>query len=676
MKKTRVITMFMAAAAAVAFTLSQAQAAARANTNTQGQSMEGMEWSTPYSWWKDNQAEGKIDDIKEGYHHFAFYGAEHPEKELCTITTTYVRGQYRTKNLKFFIDQELKFDASSGKVYVVDLAAQEGSHKPGLFVLGRNGYDPVTLKLTKDDTTTNERIFAFSNFATWNGTILVGDGITFNIGREKQTATVADATNTITDASVLTLEEGATFNLRRDLNANKTLQYWVMREYNVDEYDKETTGKDYFKAEERRDWMTVVTFTDPEKKGGTITNVNNHKITQGTREFILQTNDDEGHKGLAINYDDYEVMDGVTFYKGTEGTNVAVSTLQETSNNTLTTVELSAGTLTADDLVSTVNATGGRLAFEDEGDVEEINVKGDITVSGDTNPEGKTYNIDPGKKITFEDDLEMQGVSFVGEGGTKVTIQNTSGNTLLYALNQGGALLSASSITMSSGAGNNVTVGNRVSAATIANENAADHTLTLGNGAAEVEYVLATGGDLIFHNMGEQAITLQDMTIGDGKQVEAYQGSVGDITEEASLNISTSLSAGGGSLLADLELQPGSLLDLDGTQMYLGGGLTLNAGLIQLDEATLAAIRNLENIGDQHDLIYAYKDTTLSYNGVKDGDWAGRYFNLTSIPDADFQIVANDNVFAIKKVSDTPEPTTGTLSLLSLASLCVRRRRK
>lgn len=676
MKKTRVITMFMAAAAAVAFTLSQAQAAARANTNTQGQSMEGMEWSTPYSWWKDNQDEGKIDNIKEGYHHFAFYGEEHPDKELCTITTTYVRGQYRTKNLKFFIGQELKFDASSGKVYVVDLAAQEGSHKPGLFVLGRNGYDPVTLKLTKDDTTTNERIFAFSNFATWNGTILVGDGITFNIGREKQTATVADATNTITDASVLTLEEGATFNLRRDLNANKTLQYWVMREYNVDEYDKETTGKDYFKAEERRDWMTVVTFTDPEKKGGTITNVNNHKITQGTREFILQTNDDEGHKGLAINYDDYEVMDGVTFYKGTEGTNVAVSTLQETSKNTLTTVELSAGTLTADDLVSTVNATGGRLAFEDEGDVEEINVKGDITVSGDTNPEGKTYNIDPGKKITFEDDLEMQGVSFVGEGGTKVTIQNTSGNTLLYALNQGGALLSASSITMSSGAGNNVTVGNRVSAATIANENAADHTLTLGNGAADVEHVLATGGDLIFHNMGEQAITLQDMTIGDGKQVEAYQGDVGDITEEASLNISTSLSAGGGSLLANMELLPGSLLDLDGTQMYLGGGLTLNAGLIQLDEATLDAIRNLENIGDQHDLIYAYNGTTLSYNGVKDGDWAGRYFNLTSIPDADFQIVANDNVFAIKKVSDTPEPTTGTLSLLSLASLCVRRRRK
>lgn len=233
--------------------------------------MEGMEWSTPYSWWKDNQDEGKIDNIKEGYHHFAFYGAEHPDKELCTITTTYVRGQYRTKNLKFFIGQELKFDASSGRVYVVDLAEPDGSHKPGLFVLGKNGYDPVTLKLTKDDTTTNERIFAFSNFATWNGTILVGDGITFNIGREKQTATVAEATNTITDASVLTLEEGAVFNLRRDLNANKTLQYWVMDEYNVDEYDKKTEGNDYFKAEERRDWMTVVTFTDLEKKGGTIT---------------------------------------------------------------------------------------------------------------------------------------------------------------------------------------------------------------------------------------------------------------------------------------------------------------------------------------------------------------------------------------------------------------------
>ena len=674
MKKTRVITMFMAAAAAVAFTLSQAQAAARANTNTKGQSMEGMEWSTPYSWWKDNQDEGKIDNIKEGYHHFAFYGAEHPDKELCTITTTYVRGQYKTKNLKFFIGQELKFDASSGKVYVVDLAAQEGSHKPGLFVLGRNGYDPVTLKLTKDDTTTNERIFAFSNFATWNGTILVGDGITFNIGREKQTATVADATNTITDASVLTLEEGATFNLRRDLNANKTLQYWVMREYNVDEYDKETTGKDYFKAEERRDWMTVVTFTDPEKKGGTITNVNNHKITQGTREFILQTNDDEGHKGLAINYDDYEVMDGVTFYKGTEGTNVAVSTLQETSKNTLTTVELSAGTLTADDLVSTVNATGGRLAFEDEGDVGEINVKGDINVSGDTNPEGKVYNIAPLKKITFADNLQMQGVSFVGEGGTKVTIQNTTGSVVKYALSEQGALLSADKITMTAGATGNVTVGNKVAAATV--ENQGVHTLTLGNGDSAVKKVFATSGNIIFHNMGESVISLEEMTIGEGKQVGVYSGSAETTAAEATVSISNTLTAGtGATLLSNLVLETNSHLDLDGGQMYLGSELTLGTN-IGLDQDTLDAIAKLENIGDVHKLFINYPETVITNSN--NGDWARDHFDLSSITDADYKITVGENgaYVGLVKVSNVPEPATGTLSLLALCALTARRRRK
>ena len=344
----------------------------------------------------------------------------------------------------------------------------------------------------------------------------------------------------------------------------------------------------------------------------------------------------------------------------------------------VTTVDLSGGTLQLDSLVSTVNATGGTLAFVGEtGADTTVNVNDDINVTGDTNPEGKTYKIAAQKTITFDEDLEMQGVSFVGEGGTKVTIQNTNptgGAAIQYSLDNSSALLSADKITVTDAATTNVNIGNQVAAATV--ENQSTNSLTLAGGDSTVEHVIAAKGNIVFHNMVD-AITLESMIIGEGKQVGVYSGSAETTAAEATVSISNTLKAGAGSsLLANLNLGGGSYLDLDGRQMNLGGTLTMQPGSITLDEATLAGIAGLKDIGDSWVLFQAAPGTTLSFEGVESGSWARDYFDLSSISNADYQIVATDNVFSIQKVSNVPEPTTGTLSLLALAALAARRRRK
>lgn len=287
---------------------------------------------------------------------------------------------------------------------------------------------------------------------------------------------------------------------------------------------------------------------------------------------------------------DHEVYD--TYYLRKDTMSVSgIKSAAGTHSTDVTTVDLSGGTLTVDALITTVNATGGTLACVGGGGVDVVNVNGDLNVTGDTNPEGKTYKIAAQKTITFDEDLEMQGVNFVGEGGTKVTIQNTNptgGAAIQYSLDNSSALLSADKITVTDAATTNVNIGNLVAAATV--ENQSTNSLTLAGGDSTVKHVIAAKGNIVFHNMGD-AITLESITIGEGKQVGVYSGSAETTAAEATVSISNTLTAGSGSTL---------------------------------------------------------------------------YANL----------VLEGNSIGIKKVSNVPEPATGTLSLLALCALTARRRRK
>lgn len=497
------------------------------------------------------------------------------------------------------------------------------------------------------------------------GAVVVGDQTIFRI--QNTGLTPFDYVGYLEGTASITVKNGGEFELHHSLLL--TDKQAIKRDYyHADVYGNRTTGGDYFDKAYDYAYFDFI----HKEEGGKLTIANGVKITttQDSVDYVVDKS-----TGNAVNYNDNSIGDMTTFYKHGDGV-ATLSSIYARAGASLGLVDMTAGTLSVDQLISsvTVNTTGGTLAFQALGGVGIVNVNDDINVSGDTNPEGKVYNIAPLKKITFADNLQMQGVSFVGEGGTKVTIQNTTDSVVKYAMSEQGALLSANKITMTAGATGNVTVGNKVAAATVENQGA--HTLTLGNGDSAVKKVFATSGNIIFHNMGESAISLEEMTIGEGKQVGVYSGSAETTAAEATVSISNTLTAGtGATLLSNLVLETNSHLDLDGGQMYLGGELTLGTN-IGLDQDTLDAIAKLENIGDVHKLFINYPETVITNSN--DGDWARAHFDLSSITDADYKITVGENgaYVGLVKVSNVPEPATGTLSLLALCALTARRRRK
>ena len=635
MKKTRIVKL-IAAIAVMAASLPEAQAIVRINN--------GGNWMGGKTWYKSKSDTTKVDFTDNTYVLFQ-------EQAGMTKTTVEITGEVKPSGIGIDTSYTFAFNSTN--------AAAKITQQSGVFTVSAG----QTLTLTK--TGDKNAVLELAGNAddgklpiTQRGNIVVGAGVTFRISNSNSQSEAY--AGTVYSTSTITVS--GTFALFRSLYLNG---YTVQRDiYHVDVNGNWTDGGDYFDGAYDNSYIQFLVLN-----GGKVNVGADSVLTQDNVDYKLQSD------GRAVNNNDKSGGDKTVFYK-TSGDNANLSAAWSGSSGALGTVVMTAGTLTVDALVSSVvNATGGTLAFVGGGNVGAVNVNGDITVQGDTTPTGKVYNIAAQKVVTFAEDLQMEGLSIVGEGGAKVTVQNVSGGTVRYALNEQNARLSASEVAMTAQATGDVTVGNQVAAATVENESEGGYTLTLGNGNTAVQHVIASKGNIVFHNMGEQAVSLADMTIGEGKQVGVYEGTVADSASEATVSIVDTLVAKSGTLLADLELQAGSTLNLGGGQMALGSTLTLQEGLILLDDTTLDAIAALQNIGDKHILITNAPGTTLTYEGVSDGDWARTHFDLSRITDADYKVVAGDNVFAIEKVSNVPEPTTGTLSLLALAALAARRRK-
>lgn len=309
------------------------------------------------------------------------------------------------------------------------------------------------------------------------------------------------------------------------------------------------------------------------------------------------------------------------------------------------------GTLTMDKNTNLILA-GGKLTV-----VESMeNAAGSIQVTQDAELTGKVQaekvGIDANKTATFTDGLKAQGVEYAAADGVQVT--NKGGQTQMYDIAKQDMSVAADTLTKVV-TEVDVTDMNKFNVSSIVNQ---------------------VGGTLWLAGMTQQeTIEVKELSIGNDSTVKITAG-VTDQAQELTIKVKETLSVGAGStLLANLDLKSGSILDLGGSYMYLGSELTLQEGLIQFDEATLEAIAALD-MHEIHTLFQAVNDTTLFYQGVGDGDWARTHFDLSSITDADYKIVANDNVFGIVKTSDVPEPATATLSLLALMALAARRRRK
>ncbi|MCQ2365879.1 MAG: hypothetical protein MJ056_01765 [Akkermansia sp.] len=320
----------------------------------------------------------------------------------------------------------------------------------------------------------------------------------------------------------------------------------------------------------------------------------------------------------------------------------------------------------------TVNA-GGTINKGEGGSFSNLTIEdGGIIGTGLDNSE---VGIAADVTVTFAQGIEDSGVEFYGEDG--VQVKNTGGESIHYTIDEENAKVTADTLIA---AGENpedtIVVNNEVNVSSIANWGDAALTLTHIGTETHLESISTIGGQVTLQGVTTDPIALTDLSIGAGSTVAVYTDE--HATTEGTVTVSETLTAGGATLLANLEMADGSKLDVNGGDamaLTLGSEFNLAEGaIVTLDEETLAAIANLENIGDKVILVKQYQDHALTTN-LEDGDWSRTHFDLSSITNADYKLYVQDGQIGLVKSSNVPEPTTGTLSLLALAALAARRRK-
>ncbi|MBQ2380528.1 MAG: PEP-CTERM sorting domain-containing protein [Akkermansia sp.] len=222
--------------------------------------------------------------------------------------------------------------------------------------------------------------------------------------------------------------------------------------------------------------------------------------------------------------------------------------------------------------------------------------------------------------------------------------------------------------------------------------------LTVGNSNNNLTELQALAGniDLTWYNVQGNQGTISNLTIAERKTVGAYVGAAGS-SDKATVTVSGLTAEASATLNANLILINGASLTLDSALSMGSSSLTLGKSLT-LDSATLQKIYSLEG-DDRLDLFTNVSSLVL--NGKT-------YTKGTHILDANSNIDFTDwftlnNQEMIEVLSATaktptelgggyylgydangtvfvgmmvPEPTTATLSLLALAGLAARRRRR
>ncbi len=250
------------------------------------------------------------------------------------------------------------------------------------------------------------------------------------------------------------------------------------------------------------------------------------------------------------------------------------------------------------------------------------------------------------------------------------------------------------------------TISNELSGSSVINDKAESNgSLTLDNTKArgvDLELVYAKEGDIFITHKDE--VTADTVRIAAERMVAAVKAdSFTQQATNATLTVDTLLQAEGGltessvgtasKVKADVVLLDGATLDVSNALgkggLDLAGSFTIQSGAM-LSEDDMLAVGAME-IGDKYDLAF----NVTSFNARMDelsmdlqnaidasdlfGDqfWKGEYYVCYTGSGSLGQSTGNgSNVGTVYLYKATPEPTTGTLSLLALAALAARRRRK
>ena len=304
-----------------------------------------------------------------------------------------------------------------------------------------------------------------------------------------------------------------------------------------------------------------------------------------------------------------------------------------------------------------------------------IKAQDGATVKG--NQAQESVEIATGAEVKYTNGISStEGVYVYGLDGVSVT--NNSGSAATY----GGlddATMAVEADALSSIANEEYVVNNQLSVTRV--EHQGDGELTLAHVNGDALSVVETGtADLILQ--GITATTLSELTIGGGATVGVYTDTTKATEGTVTIDAAGVLTAGGSTLLANLTLVGDSTLDVRGggdNALTLGSTLKVDTttSFINLDNDTLIALDALQ-VGQRLALVKAKDGTTLAYGGEYADAWFDGMFNREGSQytlAGDFQVFADSDAFGLVKFSNTPEPTTGTLSLLALAALAARRRK-
>ncbi len=253
-------------------------------------------------------------------------------------------------------------------------------------------------------------------------------------------------------------------------------------------------------------------------------------------------------------------------------------------------------------------------------------------------------------------------------GGSNTVAANTvlgDGATITYDVAEGASLSSTGQLTARGARGNLVKLG--------------AGTAAINNTANVIANIRAEAGEL--QVFGDTVYDLQDLQAATSAKLGFYIGAVGDAAKEASVRVNGTATFGAGSTLnANLTMTTGSTLEVAEGGLAMGSTLTLQEG-ITLGETTLERIHSL-SVGESTTLFSGVDGLTLGnkeYASItaEDSILAAPYFSNLESNYAITYTGTNDGSLNITMLAmSVPEPTTATLSLLALAALAARRRRK
>lgn len=346
-------------------------------------------------------------------------------------------------------------------------------------------------------------------------------------------------------------------------------------------------------------------------------------------------------------------------------------------NTALLLSTITCGQVMADSLW--VNTANGNTTLDTVEGYDSVIVQSDATIGAIKNTENGTF-LNVQAELTVNSDLEVKQISLnqydkqcvltvngdltlvknsKGEGGTLTIAQKEAVTVTGTTTINGGVSEIAQKSTLNTSAlviNGHTKINDSFITADEVNVN---HTFSLLSGsisALDGEGTLTVGAN---GNVVQQGVEIDLETVVKGGQVTVYKGSFADVT----LSDGGTINVRGNASAENLTLLDGSLVFNEGCAIDLGGNaLTLGDDVV---------IRLLVDSANED-----YRNCTLFTNI---GEGSENLDNLTVIVsdyDGSNEVTVQASLKDGKLTAVVPEPTTATLSLLALAALAARRRRK